>query len=144
MLIKNELKKRVVTSIILLIVAAATILINKYIFFSGLVVFSLICLNEWSYINKPYFKKNKKNTKYFQILGLIYIMIFYISSTTIYTQDGKFFLIYLILICASSDIGGYIFGKIIGGIKLTKISPKKNYFGKRRFVSIFFNTFIFI
>jgi phosphatidate cytidylyltransferase len=33
------------------------------------------------------------------------------------------------MICASTDIGGYIFGKIFKGPKLTKISPKKTYSG---------------
>jgi phosphatidate cytidylyltransferase len=31
--------------------------------------------------------------------------------------------------CIASDIGGYIFGKIFKGPKLTKISPKKTYSG---------------
>jgi phosphatidate cytidylyltransferase len=34
-----------------------------------------------------------------------------------------------VLICISTDIGGYIFGKIFKGPKLTKISPKKTYSG---------------
>ena len=38
-------------------------------------------------------------------------------------------LIFLILICILTDIGGFIFGKIIGGPKLTKYSPKKTYAG---------------
>ena len=29
------------------------------------------------------------------------------------------------LICVSTDIGGYVFGKMFKGPKLTKISPKK-------------------
>ena len=33
------------------------------------------------------------------------------------------------LICISTDIGGYIFGKIFKGPKLIKISPKKTYSG---------------
>ena len=33
------------------------------------------------------------------------------------------------MICVFSDIGGYIFGKIFGGKKLTKISPKKTVSG---------------
>ena len=36
---------------------------------------------------------------------------------------------FVITICILSDIGGYIFGKIIGGKKLTKISPSKTYSG---------------
>ena len=35
----------------------------------------------------------------------------------------------LILICAASDIGGFIFGKIFKGPKLTKISPNKTIAG---------------
>ena len=34
-----------------------------------------------------------------------------------------------IVTCISTDIGGYIFGKIFKGPKLTKISPKKTYSG---------------
>jgi phosphatidate cytidylyltransferase len=129
MLIKKELKKRIITSIVLLFVGAISLLINKFIFYSVLAIFSIICFYEWSYINKSYFKRNKKNIIYFQVSGFVYMVFFYISALTIYTEVGKFFLIYVILICASSDIGGYFFGKIIGGIKLTKISPKKTISG---------------
>ena len=34
-----------------------------------------------------------------------------------------------ISICIASDIGGYLFGRIFKGKKLTKISPKKTYSG---------------
>jgi phosphatidate cytidylyltransferase len=36
---------------------------------------------------------------------------------------------YVIIICSSTDIGGYVFGKIFKGPKLTKISPKKTFAG---------------
>ena len=42
---------------------------------------------------------------------------------------GPVFIIYIILICIFSDIGGYVIGKTIGGKKLTKISPKKTISG---------------
>ena len=35
----------------------------------------------------------------------------------------------ILLTCISTDIGGYIFGKILKGPKLTKISPNKTYAG---------------
>ena len=38
-------------------------------------------------------------------------------------------LYFLILICILTDIGGYIFGKIFKGKKLTNISPNKTYSG---------------
>ena len=43
--------------------------------------------------------------------------------------EGPLFFIYIISICCFTDIGGYAFGKIIGGRKLTKISPNKTVSG---------------
>jgi len=39
------------------------------------------------------------------------------------------FFIFILSICFFSDIGGYIIGKLIGGKKLTKISPNKTISG---------------
>ena len=36
---------------------------------------------------------------------------------------------FVILICVSTDVGGYCFGKFFKGPKLTKISPNKTYAG---------------
>ena len=35
----------------------------------------------------------------------------------------------MLIICISTDVGGYIFGKTIGGKTLTSISPNKTYSG---------------
>ena len=43
-------------------------------------------------------------------------------------DNYKYFIIVL-SICVFTDIGGYIFGKIFKGPKLTKISPNKTYSG---------------
>ena len=37
--------------------------------------------------------------------------------------------LFILLICISTDIGGFLFGKIFKGPKLTKISPNKTYSG---------------
>jgi len=39
------------------------------------------------------------------------------------------YFIMILLICISTDIGGYTFGKIFKGPKLTQISPKKTFSG---------------
>ena len=44
-------------------------------------------------------------------------------------QQSKFILLVLLAGCVASDIGGYVFGKILKGPKLTKISPNKTYAG---------------
>ena len=45
------------------------------------------------------------------------------------SSDTKIILLYSILICIMSDIGGYSFGKTFKGKKLTKISPNKTISG---------------
>tara|TARA_A100001011_G_scaffold398191_1_gene501720 strand:+ start:931 stop:1356 length:426 start_codon:yes stop_codon:yes gene_type:complete len=38
-------------------------------------------------------------------------------------------IVFLLVVCTTTDIGGFLFGKILGGKKLTKISPNKTYSG---------------
>ena len=49
------------------------------------------------------------------------------------------------MVCVSTDIGGYVFGKLFKGPKLTKISPKKTYAGVfgGYFLSIIFTYILF-
>tara|TARA_B100000989_G_scaffold285063_1_gene252444 strand:- start:207 stop:695 length:489 start_codon:yes stop_codon:yes gene_type:complete len=62
-----------------------------------------------------------------KILGFIFLLFaFY---TFYHLSIELFFLIFVILICISTDIGGYVFGKIFKGPKITKISPNKTYSG---------------
>jgi phosphatidate cytidylyltransferase len=59
------------------------------------------------------------------------------------------FLLLITIICISTDIGGYVFGKIFKGPKLTKFSPNKTYAGMiggyllSIISAIFFNNFYF-
>ena len=66
------------------------------------------------------------------ILILFIFSCYYISNLI----NGKFIILYLILLSWASDIGGYLFGKIIGGKKINIISPNKTFSGF--FGSIFF------
>ena len=54
--------------------------------------------------------------------------------------EFKNFLFIILISCAASDIGGYIFGKIFRGPKLTKLSPNKTISGS--FGSIIFSIVI--
>ena len=65
--------------------------------------------------------------KSYKIYGFIFLMI---SFYAFYELSVEIFSVFfIILICASTDVGGYIFGKIFKGPKLTKISPNKTYAG---------------
>ena len=56
-------------------------------------------------------------------------MIFFTYSAFEIYKLGLNLITFLILICIFSDIGGYVIGKIIGGKKLTKVSPNKTVSG---------------
>ena len=129
-----ELGKRIITSIILFLIAIFCILIHKFVFVLILVVILFVCFNEWRDINYKYFKKKQHNNwKYFfvQFVGLVYLFIFLSTSIALRGNNSESitFFIIILCICIFSDIGGYVFGKVIGGKKLTKISPNKTISG---------------
>ncbi len=127
----SELRKRIITSIVLFMIAILLISINETIFLIGIFVIITISFLEWNKINYKYFSKRKKKDKfiYIRIAGAVYLFIFFISCMNVRMEYGKFFLIFILCICISSDIGGYVFGKTIGGKKLIKISPNKTISG---------------
>ena len=129
-----ELGKRIITSIILFLIAIFCILINKFVFVLLLIATLFICFNEWRDINYKYFKKKQHNNwKYVfvQFVGLVYLFIFLSTSIALRGNNSESiaFFIIILCICIFSDIGGYVFGKVIGGKKLTKISPNKTISG---------------
>ena len=129
-----KLRKRIITSIILFLIAIFCILIHKFVFVLILIVTLFVCFNEWRDINYKYFKKKQHNNwKYFfvQFVGLVYLFIFLSTSIALRGNNSESiaFFIIILCICIFSDIGGYVFGKVIGGKKLTKISPNKTISG---------------
>ena len=129
-----ELEKRIITSIILFLIAIFCILIHKFVFVLILIVTLFVCFNEWRNINYKYFKKKQHNNwKYFfvQFVGLVYLFIFLGTSIALRGNNSESitFFIIILCICIFSDIGGYVFGKVIGGRKLIKISPNKTISG---------------
>jgi phosphatidate cytidylyltransferase len=119
---KNELLRRVLSSIILLpILFYAT-------FYSG--VYLITLLTFFYFLCAYEVIKNTNNIFFIIYANILLILSFY--SFYFLRNDTEFFLIILFWILAStflSDIGGYIFGKIFKGKKLTKISPNKTYSG---------------
>ena len=116
---KNELSKRILSSIILIPIVIFFIFQGSIFFAFFLCIFFLASSYEW-------IKMNKKDS--LKILGLFYLLL--ISYLTFLFRENFFFqLILVIVICIFTDLGGYIFGKIFKGPKLIKISPKKTYAG---------------
>jgi phosphatidate cytidylyltransferase len=137
----QNLLKRIITSIILLSLFIFINFSHQYIFiFSILIIGLIICIeanNLFSkFLTNKYSKKNssinKLNVKFIILNIITFSYIFFIFcnlSYEIHRSESPIFFLYIISICFFTDIGGYIFGKIIGGKKLSKISPNKTIAG---------------
>ena len=126
----QEIIKRILSSII--IIAIAFFFIIKGSFF--LIFFLSICF----FITSFEWYKMTKNKNYF-LLGLVFLILSFLSAFLLRNIFLKDFIL-VILICISTDIGGFVFGKIFKGPKLTKISPNKTYSGM---IGSFFLSIIF-
>ena len=140
----KNLFKRIVTSSILLIILLIAIFSHNIIFIISLFVLcSLVFFEAYSIFKrminkgKPKNYKKNKNKKIFDnkflfsnIVTFLYVfLIFFYLSYQIYITEGPIFFLLIISVCFFSDIGGYVVGKLIGGKKLTKISPNKTISG---------------
>ena len=137
----QNLLKRLITSIVLLSLFIFINFSHQYIFILSILIIGLIiCIEANNLFSKLLTNKNsKKNSSInklnanFIILNIItFSYIFFIFcnlSYEIYRSESPVFFLYIISICFFTDIGGYIFGKIIGGKKLSKISPNKTIAG---------------
>ena len=117
----NNFKKRLCVS--LLAFPLIYILLNQKTLSNLLIlIVFLFCIYEWVKIFK------EKNAIFF--LGLIVLFAFLLSLLRIYNfEEFNLTFLWLIILTWLSDIGGYIFGKLFGGPKLTQISPNKTWAG---------------
>ena len=125
----TELKNRIITSLALFLFIYIAVFINSYITIIVLIIISFICLSEFIKLtNKVYRKKNEALANLILILSFFYVTVF-AGVTYYFIYIDNVYFVYILLICAFSDIGGYVFGKIFKGKKLTDISPNKTISG---------------
>jgi len=128
----NELIKRIMTSLILFVVVIFCILINKIIFLIAVFMTAYLCFSEWCNINYKFFSGQFWNYFLIRGFGLFYLLFPFILGAFFLrgnSFESALFFIIVLCICICSDTGGYVFGNIIGGKKLTKISPNKTISG---------------
>ncbi len=119
----SELNKRIISSIILIPLSFFFIIKGSNLFLSFLIMCFLLSCYEWS-------KMAKSKTIF--VLGIIFLFLSFFSAFSIRENTntyGLLIFLFLIIICISTDIGGFVFGKVFKGPKLTKISPNKTYAG---------------
>ena len=125
---ESNFLKRFLTSIFLIILIFL-IFIYNYILVFSLLILGIFSFLEFSKISKKITKSASKNL----LINIIFLNYVFVFSVSFYFFSNFFstkIILFLILTsCISSDIGGYVFGKILKGAKLTKLSPNKTISG---------------
>ena len=121
----SEFYKRLISSILMVPAIIFIVLLGSYYFIFFLYLCFAISIYEWI---------NISNSKKYLVPGLFLLMLsFYSAYKVRYTSyndfDGASLFLFILFICVLTDLGGYFFGKILKGPKLTKISPKKTISG---------------
>ncbi|WP_440928889.1 phosphatidate cytidylyltransferase [Candidatus Pelagibacter sp.] len=120
-MINKELQKRILSSLILIPLSFFFIIQGHILFIFFLSIIFLVSSYEWIIMSKK--------SLLLKFLGIIFL--FFSFYTAFYFRENENYknFLFIITICIFTDIGGYSFGKMFKGPKLTKISPKKTYAG---------------
>ena len=117
----KELEKRLLSSIILIPISIFFIIKGSIFFIFFLSILFFATSYEWV-------KMSKKNIL-LKFLGIVFLFLSFYSAFEIRGDENLIDFLFIITVCIFTDIGGYIFGKVFKGPKLTRISPKKTYAG---------------
>ena len=127
-MISNNLKSRLITSLILLTILFLIYNFN-FVLVYFLILLGVMSILEFCKLSKNIFS-NQLRKFFINTIFIIYILIFCLMFFFFSNIQGLKIILYILLLgCIASDIGGYVFGKIFKGPKLTKISPNKTYAG---------------
>ena len=125
----ENLIRRVLTSLILLSILLVCLFLNKYSWLLLVIIASIICFFEFNNLTKKIWKRKKKSIYLSNIITFAYLLFLIFSSYELYISETVSDIVFVLLICIFSDIGGYVVGKLVGGKKLIKISPNKTISG---------------
>ncbi len=129
-MINKEFKKRFITSILLICLLILMYFYN-YILIIALIITTLISWIEFNGLIVKIFYDRKVLKFFLKGLSLLYLSFFSLLIIFVKINNPEFIklIIFPILVSISSDLGGFFLGKLIGGPKLSKISPKKTISG---------------
>ena len=124
----KNLSKRIITSIILLLIISISLFYNKNLWLFFLIIVSLILFIEFNNLTRKIWKKKKNTINSVNLISLLFLVIIIFIGYDVYSKP-PIGLVFIFSICIFSDTGGYVIGNLIGGKKLTKISPNKTISG---------------
>ena len=127
-----EINKRIITSIFLVISLFLAIYYEIFLFISLIFIFFQI-FYEFQLILKKIIPHKKAFFTFLLLIVILSILVILLTQIWVVLSGNnlshKINLLFILSICISTDIGGFIFGKIFKGKKITKISPNKTYSG---------------
>ena len=134
----DELKKRIISSIILFPITIFFIYEGSILFNLFLIICFFLSAYEWHLMKKRNF---------INIFGHFFLIFSFFTIFKIRNDfAGEFFyLLFILTICISTDVGGYVVGRIVKGPKLNKISPNKTFSGTiGSFLFSLISTFVYL
>ena len=125
-MISKNLKRRLLTSLFLLFFVFL-IFKSNFVLIYSLIILSVFSILEFLNLSQSVFKNI---TRYiFNFFFIIFISFFSLFFFLFSLGKLKIVLLIILLGCIASDIGGFVFGNLFKGPKLTKVSPKKTVSG---------------
>lgn len=114
--------KRTISTIILIPLIIILITSTSSVFNFFILIFLMISIYEWNNMTKNLLIK---------FYGIIFLIFSFYTSLKLkdYMNYEYFYLLFGVAISMATDLGGYIFGKILKGPKLIKFSPNKTFSG---------------
>ena len=100
----KELKKRIFSSVILILISFFIIMKGSILFNFFLVVCYLLTTYEWHMMYR---------IRHYRIIGYIFIIFSYYSAFSLrnmFDEKSLMYFLFILIICISTDIGGYSFG----------------------------------
>ena len=132
----NNIKKRILSSIIILPISLFFILKGGNYIVSFL--YAILILGNFEVFSA--FKRKLTIILIDLILVISLLTVLFLRNDT---ASSFFLLLWVIILTILSDVGGYVFGKLFKGKKISKISPNKTLSGViGSFVFSFFSVFI--
>ena len=126
----TDLVQRSITSIPLIFIIYLS-LSNQFVLFLLLIAISFFVIVEMFNLTTKILNRNKSKILFLNLITIIYLTFFFTQLFIFvnFDYDNKLYFIFFLAICVATDIGGYLFGNLFKGKKLTKISPNKTYSG---------------
>ena len=126
----TDLVQRSLTSIPLIFIIYLS-LSNQFVLFLLLIAISFFVIVEMFNLTTKILNRNKSKILFLNLITIIYLTFFFTQLFIFvnFDYDNKLYFVFILAICVATDIGGYLFGNLFKGKKLTKISPNKTYSG---------------